>query len=425
MKIITNVLKRLRKSRNFGLGWTEVKKDDFDDEWPMRTAVIQSEDIVYLSIDDQHQILYVSDGRYLSCDSSEIVVFSEAGDEIRHIDLSLYGEVWLWKISGHYCFGLLFDENGVMVVGGILIDIDTGAVYTCHFINPLKRFQGPIRGKDYTFYCIFTTALVKFELKNGYLMYHYIEQNENRRINSIIYDGQYSMLLLEKSDGRLRVRSLNTSNHMEWRVLIDIRNYDSDFNMHMVTPSLLCMSSLKNEVISYNFITGEVKDMEYIHETDIFPSPDGSCSINSIDPEQPKQFFMFDTISHDGSKLFETVVNEHGIHYAERKLKVPFRHPVYTHIYEDHRWIRLMSDLTLETHDTRPSFLFLVIGHIPEAIAKAKERAPGGELTWPIIAWAYNLKLETPFTTVEKAKRSYFASLVSALSKEIGINSIK
>lgn len=422
MRIIQNVVASMRKSRNSGKRWTQL--EGVRENWTMKTALVEPMDIVY-ETESNCQTSYLSDGRYIKINAREFKVFDESGDTIRTVDISSYGDdVKIGEISGHLFFAVI-SKNGKFT-GGILIDIDTGEVYTDYFkTNVTRVIKGPRSCRDGIFYSIINNELFRYNLMGKELISGNIRRNSNDKIQDIKFDGQDSIILVERALDTLVVRLFNITHPTESRILFEVEiEGNMGFHVHMVTPSLFCVSSTKDRVVAYDFVKGEVMDMIYTFNTDICPSPDGRYSINSTQTEHPLDHFMFDEISHDGSRLYEDITTATRHYGIEFKLKQPLLYPVYTHIYGDHRWIRLMSDLTLETHDTHPG-TFLAIKSLPYAIVKAKERAPGDELALPILAWAYNLTLKTPFTTIEKAKRGYFKSLVALLAKEMGINSTK
>ena len=113
-------------------------------------------------------------------------------------------------------------------------------------------------------------------------------------------------------------------------------------------------------------------------------------------------------ISPDGRHA--TQLKQEGNSYVlvEDILKNPMLHPIMTHRYGLHQWIRLMSDGTVETSEAWPAF------GKPLRETLLSDIEPEARLA--IIVWA---SMSNITSTFEEARMQYLINLTKAIAKEI------
>jgi len=143
-------------------------------------------------------------------------------------------------------------------------------------------------------------------------------------------------------------------------------------------------------------------------------SPDGRKYINRID--RGIHFKML-RISPNGQRMHK-IVSHSNTFCIELILEHPMLRPVYTHFYGKHHWIRLMSDMTIETALTWPKLGFKIIpthDGLSSAGQHVKQYDETADFTLPIAIWSSADRTGT----FEKAKRVYLGELVRAIAKVI------
>lgn len=392
-----------------------------EEGWPVKTMLIELEDVVEMAKETPYQTLYTPD-KYVRINGGVLKVFNESGEEIREI-ISAPDSIVLnlgryWSISGHFCLCTIFDDLHKMLAGVVLVDIDTGEVFSTVVEAALMGENAWSYGvKNGVFLVSAAFTLFRFEIVDGKVSE--LRRTTTNKIMGIADGWEDWIVVMEEYQNVLGAKVVYKNTLEDGRTL-----FETPMNPHyntitpvMLTPSLLFVRDFsRDRSFLYNFITQNlVKRHTPVIISAVSTSIDGRYLLGN--KFEDGNLYGFSEMSPDGTRVVEHW-DEDDFVYREFTLKKPLIYPVYTHIRYGHRWIRLMSDLTLETHDTHPG-TFLVITSLRQAISKAKERAPGGELDLPIRVWAYNMLRPDPFTTFDKAKLAYLSSLITALSKEI------
>jgi len=173
----------------------------------------------------------------------------------------------------------------------------------------------------------------------------------------------------------------------------------SEINLFMMlTPSVLLISIEDDSSHTLDVPTTTLSMTEMELDDDDHITPDGRYCME----RQAR------SISPDGRHVTQLEQWTDTYAIAEYTLKTPMLHPIMTHRYGEHRWIRLMSDGTVEESKTWPLFG----KSLRETVLSDVE--PEARLA--VIIWA---SMSSPTSTFEEARMQYLINLTKAIAKEI------
>jgi len=215
-----------------------------EEGWPVKTMIIEPEDVVEIPKETPYQTLYSPDGKYVRINGGVVKVFNESGEEIREI-ISVPDDIVLnlgryWSISGHFCLCTILNYQRTKLRGVILVDIDTGDVFNkaVEDWGLMGETAWSYGGKNGVFFVSAAFTLLRFEVVDG-------KVSELRRItiNKImgIADGWEDwIVVMEEYQNVLSARVVHKNTLEEGRTLFDTPinqtlQYDNSSHAHPVS----------------------------------------------------------------------------------------------------------------------------------------------------------------------------------------------
>lgn len=304
------------------------------------------------------------------------------------------------KLISRYYFGP--DRDTLFCISPYDIDI-----YKLHYVKATKKW----------------TVARKFEV-----IRHVGGIGGTGKITKLMFDGQETLFISvrypiemdmdddEEEPGNPHVGySINiTTGNM--KRLFKFDNSEGTSFVKLLTPSALIVRNTdfrgETKIYVFDLIKNILSESNMKIDGTCF-TPDGRGFVDRLDP---RSYFGMLGISPNGQRMNKIIPS--SPFFLEYVLGSPMLRPVYTHIYGDHHWIRLMSDMTIETSETFPALGFPIpttpVG-MREAVRRVRERDENADFTMPIAIWSYSDREGT----FEKAKRVYLKALVRAIAKEM------
>jgi len=228
--------------------------------------------------------------------------------------------------------------------------------------------------------------------------------SDSGNINNRFFDGENTLFIaVQHSNLKMHLFSFNVST-MEVEHIRHFDQCNAIKFIKMLTPSILVLNvegtNHTDNFLFYDASTGVMTESKINVREKCF-TPDGRSRIS------PKYFYLpMHAISDDGQRMDKYTCRDGPM--AELRFAKPMLHPISTYVYGTHRWIRLMSDGTVERIGVWPAF------GKPLRETLLSEVEPEARLA--VIIWRSLTDIPSTF---EEAKRGYLGELMRAIAKVV------
>ena len=368
------------------------------------------EDIEGENVQHFRSIIYLEDGRYIrileiAYRRNSYRLFSASNKLLHQSDFSNMHVEYMSSMDN---FGP-YVAVGLGMSGFAVINTEDGSYTVSKY--PYLAIYIAFGGDRNTVFCRMsskTDHIIRFEYVEGEWkkrerIHLPVELGADVSIKRICHDKRQTLLIFVDNFTRgqhISAYAVDT-NIMSAPVEIFQIDYSSLAACKMITPSAVYCLVQYNAVRIYD-LAQKTLVAHALSDWDQGITPDGRHSLRYSKPFQN----IISNVSPDGRRALTKDSYDRPV--KEIILPIQELHPVSTCLYGIHRWIRLMSDGTVETSETWPAL------GIPRQEIRLKDVE--SEAKWAVIVWGASVDV---MDTFEKMKGAYLTRLAKAIAKVI------